>query len=110
MAYLMLTSLEEAIMLSILDQFRYGQEIVEVVSAASDGTYQVSSGTLYPALKRLKRQGLIQDQKASENLTVRNGHSRCYYKVTPEGREVIFRMEEIRSQIRRQSEGPELST
>lgn len=110
MAYLMLTSLEEVIMLSILNQSRYGQEIVEAVSAASDGTYQVSSGTLYPALKRLKRQGLIQDQKASENLTVRNGHSRCYYKVTPEGREVIFRMEEIRSQIRRQSEGPELST
>jgi DNA-binding PadR family transcriptional regulator len=110
MAYSKLTSLEEAIMLSILDQSRYGQEIVEVVSAASDGTYQISCGTLYPALKRLKRQGLIQDQKASENLTVRNGHSRCYYKVTPEGREVIFRMEEIRSQIRRQSEGPELST
>ncbi|MFM7220524.1 MAG: PadR family transcriptional regulator [Nodosilinea sp.] len=110
MAYLILTSLEEAIMLSILDQSRYGQDIVEVLSEASYGTYQVSSGTLYPALQRLKHRGLIQDQKASENLTVRNGHSRCYYQVTPEGREVLFRVEEIRSQIRRQSEGPELST
>lgn len=109
MAYLMLTSLEEAIMLSILDQSRYGQDIVEVVSAASYGTYQISCGTLYPALRRLKHRGLIQDQKASENLAVRNGHSRCYYQVTPEGREVLFKVEEIRSQIRSQTETPQLS-
>jgi len=103
MENLKLTSLEEAIMLAILHHPRYGQDIVEVVSAASQGGYQIGCGTLYPALQRLARRGLIQKQKVQENLDVRNGHSRCYYQVTEAGREMLLRIETIRVQIKNQS-------
>lgn len=91
-------------MLAILDQPRYGQDIVEVVSFASQGVYQIGCGTLYPALKRLARKGLIQSQTVQENLAVRNGHSRCYYQVTEQGRETLLKIEMTRSQIRSQSD------
>ena len=103
MENLKLTSLEEAIMLAILHQPRYGQDIVEVVSAASQGGYQIGCGTLYPALKRLSKRGFIQAQKRQENLAVRNGHSRCYYQVTTAGRDMLLRIETIREQIKSQS-------
>lgn len=103
MENLKLTSLEEAIMLAILHHPRYGQDIVEVVSAASQGGYQIGCGTLYPALQRLTGRGLIKKQTVQENLDVRNGHSRCYYQVTQEGREILLRIEVIRDQIKNQS-------
>lgn len=40
MENLKLTSWEEAIMLAVLHRPRYGQDIVEVVSEASQGSYQ----------------------------------------------------------------------
>jgi len=107
MENLKLTSLEEAIMLAILHHPRYGQDIVEVVSAASQGGYQIGCGTLYPALQRLTRRQLIEKQKVQENLDVRNGHSRCYYQVTEEGREILLRIETIRMQIKNQRAIPE---
>ena len=105
MGSIKLTSLEEAIMLAILDTPRYGQGIVEIVSNASNGHYQIGAGTLYPALQRLKSRGLIEDRKVRENLVIRNGHSRCYYQVTPEGRELLLKMEGIREYIRNQDRG-----
>ena len=104
MENLKLTSLEEAIMLAILHHPRYGQDIVEVVSAASQGEYQIGCGTLYPALKRLSRRGFILEQKLQENLDVRNGHSRCYYQVTATGHDTLVRIEIIRDQIKSQSQ------
>lgn len=105
-----LTSVEEAIMLAVLDQPRYGQAIVEVVSAASQGYYQIGCGTLYPALRRLKNKGLIQTRQVDEDLDVRNGHSRCYYQVTQKGRETLIKIEEIRDQIKNQDSVPQLLT
>jgi DNA-binding PadR family transcriptional regulator len=110
MENLKLTSLEEAIMLAILHRPRYGQDIVEVVSAASQGGYQIGCGTLYPALQRLTKRGLIKKQKVQENLDVRNGHSRCYYQVTQAGREILLRIETIRDQIKSQNSVHEVLT
>lgn len=63
MENLKLTSLEEAIMLAALHRPRYGQDIVEVVSAASQGGFQIGCGALYPALNRLAKRGLIQKKR-----------------------------------------------
>ncbi|MEB3359474.1 MAG: PadR family transcriptional regulator [Synechococcales bacterium] len=105
--FLKLTALEEAIMLAILDIPRYGQNIVEVVSDASDGNYQIDPGTLYPALHRLGSRGLIKEKKVQvgndcRSLKIRRGHNRRYYQVTPDGREILEEIERIRFQIRSQ--------
>lgn len=109
MRNLRLTALEEAIMLAILDAPRYGQDIVEVVSAASNGSYQIGPGTLYPALQRLKERGLIQSKKVQEDLVMRNGHSRCYYQATMAGREALSEIERIRIFIKSQNVGTQIS-
>lgn len=109
MGNLKLTALEEAIMLSILDRPRYGQDIVEVVSTATNGLYQIGPGTLYPALRRLKEKGLIQNRKVCENLAIRKGHNRCYYQVTIRGEETLIEIEKIRIQIKSQSKIPQPS-
>ncbi|MBD2028265.1 PadR family transcriptional regulator [Leptolyngbya sp. FACHB-711] len=97
---LKLTFLEEVILLTILDEARYGQSIVEAVSAASGGSCQLNPGTLYPALQRLQDRGLIQIQHVQKNVAVRNGHCRRYYQATSKGKEAITEMEKIRSYIR----------
>ncbi|NMF84894.1 PadR family transcriptional regulator [Nodosilinea sp. P-1105] len=104
------TVLEEAIMLSLLERPRFGQNIVEVVSAASNGTCQISCGTLYPALRRLESRGFIRSEKSEANLVVRRGHNRCYYAVTDQGREVLNNLEAMRHQIKKYDEALEVVT
>ena len=104
------TVLEEAIMLSILERPRLGQNIVEVVSAASNGTCQISCGTLYPVLRRLENRGFIRSEKSEVNLAIRRGHNRCYYAVTDQGREMLNNLEAMRHQIKKHDGVLEAST
>jgi DNA-binding PadR family transcriptional regulator len=49
--------------------------------------YEISPGTLYPALHRLEAEGLLTSRKVVEK-----GHARRAYKITPEGRKALKRM------------------
>jgi DNA-binding PadR family transcriptional regulator len=46
--------------------------------------YDISSGTLYPTLHRLEKEGLLASRPVVED-----GHSRRVYKITAEGRKVL---------------------
>ncbi len=60
----------------------HGWGITERIEQWSDHILQLGQGTLYPALYRLERQGLIRSEwKVTEN----NRRAR-YYALTPEGR------------------------
>jgi len=60
----------------------HGWGITERIEQWSDSVLQLGQGTLYPALYRLERQGLIQSQwQVTEN----NRRAR-YYALTREGR------------------------
>lgn len=48
----------------------------------SGGVFQVNAGSLFPALRRLERDGLI----AGEWRTTENGRRAKYYKLTTSGR------------------------
>jgi len=64
--------------LASLHGFGIGQRIEQM----SDGVFKVTLGSLYPALQRLEREGLIDAEwRASEN----NRRAR-YYAITPAGR------------------------
>jgi len=60
----------------------YGFELAELVRARTKNVLDFKEGTLYPALYRLERDGLVeaywQDNPA--------GPRRCYYRLTPGGR------------------------
>lgn len=65
---------------------RYGYELVERLSAQSDT--EVSDGTLYAILTRLKAEGLVQTRWE----TPPKGPARKYYSLTANGRKALTGM------------------
>jgi transcriptional regulator len=60
----------------------HGYGVAKRIEQMSDGVFQVTLGSLYPALQRLERDGLVlADWKASEN-----GRRARYYRLTTPGR------------------------
>lgn len=60
----------------------HGFGIGQRIEQASDGVFRVTLGSLYPALQRLEREGLIDAEwKVSDN----NRRAR-YYAITPAGK------------------------
>lgn len=73
----------DILLLSLISQRdMYGYEIVRSLKETSDQLYNMSEGTLYPALKRLEKKGRLTSYwKESEG-----GSRRKYYSITEEGR------------------------
>jgi PadR family transcriptional regulator len=59
---------------------RHGYAIMEALRAGSGGQFDLPTGTVYPALRRLERAGLIQGTWSQEG-----GRQRRVYELTPPG-------------------------
>ena len=71
-----------SLLLSLLaQQPMYGYQIVKVLEAKSQGYFKFKEGTLYPALHRLEKSGLI----TGKWQLLPNGRQRRYYYITPKG-------------------------
>jgi len=76
----------DCLLLSLINcQPMYGYQIIKELEKRSSGYFQFKEGTLYPALHRLERSGLIKG--AWELLP--NGQQRRYYSITRRGQEVL---------------------
>ena len=64
------------------EQPMYGYQIVKELEARSQGYFKFKEGTLYPALYRLEKSGLI----LGEWQMPPNGRQRKYYYITDKGR------------------------
>ena len=73
------------ILLSLAPQPKHGYAIMKDVGALSNGRVQISTGTLYGALKRLLDQGWI--ERFDE--TVVEGRERKAYRLTVLGRRIL---------------------
>jgi PadR family transcriptional regulator PadR len=60
----------------------YGYQIVKELQARSGGYFDLEQGTLYPALHRLEKDGLVE----SKWEVIEDGPSRKYYYITDRGR------------------------
>ncbi len=60
----------------------YGYQIVKELQTRSEGYFDLEQGTLYPALHRLEKDGLVSSQWE----VVEDGPSRKYYTITEAGR------------------------
>ena len=60
---------------------RHGYAVIEALRAGSGGTFDLPTGTVYPALQRLERAGLIESR-----WHVIGGRRRREYELTPSGR------------------------
>ncbi|MFC1956546.1 PadR family transcriptional regulator [Chloroflexota bacterium] len=73
----------KSLLLCLLEeQPMYGYKIVKELEARSQGYFKFKEGTLYPALYRLEKSGLI----LSEWQMLPNGRQRKYYHITDMGR------------------------
>jgi len=59
----------------------YGYQIIKELERRSQGYFKFKEGTLYPALHRSERAGLIR----GEWQTLPNGRQRRYYHITEKG-------------------------
>jgi PadR family transcriptional regulator PadR len=75
-------STETLILSLLIDQAMYGYQLVKEMEHRSDGYFHLKEGTLYPALHRLERDGLI-DGHWEQSET---GQSRRYYRISDAGK------------------------
>lgn len=89
-----LTGHVDLLMLSVLDDgAAHGYRLVELLRQRSSGTFDLAEGTLYPALYRLERKGLV-----ASSWEIVSGRRRRLYRLTARGRSALV---ERRSEWRR---------
>jgi PadR family transcriptional regulator, regulatory protein PadR len=59
----------------------YGYEITQQVLKRSEGYFELKEGSLYPALHRMERRGLLESFWEDK----KTGRRRKFYRITPQG-------------------------
>ena len=73
----------ETLLLSLLaGESMYGYQLVKEMDRRSSGYFRFKEGTLYPALHRLARDGLVEGRWETSS----SGQDRRYYHITGRGR------------------------
>lgn len=72
----------ESLLLCLLEERpMYGYQIIKELEARSQGYFKFKEGTLYPALHRLEKAGLV----TGKWQILANGRPRRYYQITAKG-------------------------
>ena len=75
----------DGILLAVLEpEPRHGYSIMEALRVRSGGQVDLPTGTVYPALHRLERAGLVQ-----ASWSAAGGRRRRVYQLTPAGRRAL---------------------
>ena len=82
---LMKGSSESLLLCLVGQQPMYGYQIIKVLERRSQGYFKFKEGTLYPALHRLEKAGLI----VGKWQTLPSGRQRRYYYITDKGQRVL---------------------
>jgi DNA-binding PadR family transcriptional regulator len=77
---------------------RSGYDIMKALSKKTHGTWQPSSGIIYPTLMELEDRGLIEEVKVREG-ELTSGRGRRVYKITVSGEAYVNRWEEQRQEF-----------
>lgn len=76
----------DSLLLCLIEQKpMYGYQIIKVLEARSQGYFKFKEGTLYPALHRLEKTGLVNGMWQ----VLSNGRRRRYYHITDKGRSAL---------------------
>ena len=77
----------DLLLLAVLEKGpAHGYALIESLRARSGGTFDLPEGTVYPALHRLEKDGLISSTWSEES-----GRRRRVYQLTPKGVETLAR-------------------
>jgi PadR family transcriptional regulator PadR len=76
--------LDTMLLAALRDGPAHGYAIVRMLEQRSDGIFAVGEGTVYPALRRLERSGLLRS-----SASVVEGRTRRVYRLSPAGEAVL---------------------
>ncbi len=76
---------ESLLLYLVGQQPMYGYQIIRELERRSEGYFKFKEGTLYPALHRLEKAGLIDGKWQVSS----SGRQRRYYYITAKGRRVL---------------------
>ena len=76
------------ILISLHDNELHGYGIIQQVSARTEGALRLSASTLYGAIKRMLRDGLIEESE-ERPAPDQDDERRRYYRITQAGREAV---------------------
>jgi PadR family transcriptional regulator, regulatory protein PadR len=79
------SNIDSLLLCLVKDQSMYGYQIIKELENRSQGYFRFKEGTLYPALHRLEKNGLIEGKWQ----VLTNGQQRKYYSITLKGRESL---------------------
>ena len=79
-------STDSLLLYLISQQPMYGYQIIKELETRSQGYFKFKEGTLYPALHRLERAGLI----LGKWQVLPGGRQRRYYHITNKGRSILI--------------------
>jgi DNA-binding PadR family transcriptional regulator len=89
-ALLPLRSVEYHVLLALADQERHGYAIMQEAAERTSGLLRLDPATLYRALRRMVKAGLVADSARRKGPGA-DDERRRYYRVTPLGRQVALR-------------------
>ena len=92
-----LSALEEAFLLLLRGQARYGFGLLTALHEVCGRSLSV--GALYPTLHALERKGLIRSWWGSDRAEERGHARRRYYTATPAGEDALGTMEDQRRRL-----------
>jgi PadR family transcriptional regulator PadR len=78
-----------ALLQALISGEGYGLELIDRVKERTQGRVRLGQGSIYPALRDLERDGLI-ESFSGESVPERAGRPRIYYRLTGEGRRAAF--------------------
>jgi PadR family transcriptional regulator PadR len=80
-------SAKAALLHALISGPGYGLELMDRVRDSTDGKLTLRDGSVYPALRALENEGLVESYDG-EPLPERAGRPRRYYRITAEGAKV----------------------
>lgn len=77
----------ETLLLFLLNElgYTYGYQLIKEIGRRSEGVFHFKEGTVYPTLRKLENDGLIQ----GEWQEMPSGQERRYYRITEKGKEAL---------------------
>ncbi|MEU6933897.1 PadR family transcriptional regulator [Streptomyces sp. NPDC046385] len=82
-----LTEPQYFILAALMDGPLHGYGIIKAAEQATDGRLRIAVGTLYGALDRMERAGLV----AAGDEEIVDGRARRYYRITEDGTQALGR-------------------
>ena len=77
----------DSLLLFLIDTLEcaYGYQLIKETRSRSQGFFRFKEGTVYPALRKLENEGLVE----GEWQVLPTGQERRYYRITEKGSEVL---------------------